>query len=37
MNKLNSEFFVIENKELTLNGLNMLRDALNFVHKNVNY
>ena len=35
MTKLNSEFFVIENKELTLNGLKYVKDALNFVHQNV--
>ena len=35
MTKLNSEFFVIENKELTLNGLKYVKDALDFVHQNV--
>lgn len=35
MTKLNSEFFVIENKELTLNGLKHVKDALDFVHQNV--
>ncbi len=35
MTKLNSEFFVIENKELTLNGLTYVKDALDFVHQNV--
>ena len=35
MTKFKSEVFLIENKELTLNGLKHVKDALDFVHQNV--
>ena len=35
MNNLNPNFFIIENKELTLSGLLHVRDALKIVYENV--
>ncbi len=35
MNSLNPNFFIIENKELTLSGLLHVRDALKIVYENV--
>ena len=35
MNNLNPNFFIIENKELTLSGLLHVRDALKLVYENV--